>query len=98
MIELGILADDLTGGMMVASLLEREGIECPLVSPLAGLLLSRAVPQRLWLWPENRLIKAASAAQEASKQSKLSKRSIAIVFTTSIVQHLIQPKRVISAQ
>ena len=40
MIKLGILADDLTGGMMVASLLEREGVECPLVSSieeLAGL-------------------------------------------------------------
>ena len=32
MIELGILADDLTGGMMVASLLEREGVNCPLVT------------------------------------------------------------------
>ena len=25
MLELGVIADDLTGGMMVASLLEREG-------------------------------------------------------------------------
>jgi len=32
MLELGILADDLTGGMMVASLLEREGVRCPLVT------------------------------------------------------------------
>ena len=31
-IELGVLADDLTGGMMVASLLESEGVECPLVT------------------------------------------------------------------
>ena len=37
MIELGILADDLTGGMMVASLLEGEGVECPLVSSIDGL-------------------------------------------------------------
>ena len=37
MLELGILADDLTGGMMVASLLEREGIECPLVSSIEAL-------------------------------------------------------------
>ena len=37
MIELGILADDLTGGMMVASLLEREGVECPLVSTIEEL-------------------------------------------------------------
>ena len=31
-LELGVLADDLTGGMMVASLLEREGVPCPLVT------------------------------------------------------------------
>ena len=37
MIKLGILADDLTGGMMVASLLEREGVECPLVSSVDAL-------------------------------------------------------------
>ena len=36
-LELGILADDLTGGMMVASLLEAEGIRCPLVSSVAAL-------------------------------------------------------------
>ena len=32
MIELGVIADDLTGGMKVASLLEREGVRCPLVT------------------------------------------------------------------
>ena len=37
MIELGILADDLTGGMMVASLLEREGVNCPLVTSVEEL-------------------------------------------------------------
>jgi uncharacterized protein YgbK (DUF1537 family) len=37
-IELGILADDLTGGMMVASLLEREGVECPGGMMVASLL------------------------------------------------------------
>ena len=37
MLELGILADDLTGGMMVASLLEAEGIRCPLVSSVEAL-------------------------------------------------------------
>lgn len=37
LLELGILADDLTGGMMVASLLEREGVECPLVSSIEAL-------------------------------------------------------------
>ena len=37
MLELGILADDLTGGMMAASLLEAEGIRCPLVSSVEAL-------------------------------------------------------------
>ncbi|MDP6507047.1 MAG: four-carbon acid sugar kinase family protein, partial [Planctomycetota bacterium] len=32
MLELGAIADDLTGGMKVASLLEREGVRCPLVT------------------------------------------------------------------
>jgi len=36
-LELGILADDLTGGMMAASLLEAEGIRCPLVSSVEAL-------------------------------------------------------------
>ena len=37
MLELGVVADDLTGGMMVASLLEREGVPCPLVTSTEGL-------------------------------------------------------------
>ena len=37
MLELGVIADDLTGGMMVASLLEREGVACPLVTSTEGL-------------------------------------------------------------
>ena len=37
MLELGVIADDLTGGMMVASLLEREGVPCPLVTSTEGL-------------------------------------------------------------
>ena len=36
-LELGIIADDLTGGMMVASLLEREGVRCPLVTSAGAL-------------------------------------------------------------
>ena len=35
--ELGVIADDLTGGMMVASLLEREGVRCPLVTSTEAL-------------------------------------------------------------
>ena len=37
MLELGVIADDLTGGMMVASLLEREGVTCPLVTSTEAL-------------------------------------------------------------
>ncbi len=37
MLEMGVIADDLTGGMMVASLLEREGVRCPLVTSVGAL-------------------------------------------------------------
>lgn len=37
MLELGVIADDLTGGAKVASLLEAEGVACPLVTSAAAL-------------------------------------------------------------
>ena len=37
LLKLAVIADDLTGGMMVASLLEREGVYCPLVTSLDAL-------------------------------------------------------------
>ncbi len=37
MLDLGVIADDLTGGVKVASLLEREGVSCPLVTSVAAL-------------------------------------------------------------
>ena len=37
LLELGVIADDLTGGIMVASLLEREGVHCPLVTSTEAL-------------------------------------------------------------
>ena len=37
MLELGVIADDLTGGVKVASLLEHEGIRCPVVTSAAAL-------------------------------------------------------------
>ena len=37
MLELGVIADDLTGGAKVASLLEAEGVPCPLVTSAAAL-------------------------------------------------------------
>ena len=36
-LELAGIADDLTGGMMIASLLEREGVTCPLITSIAEL-------------------------------------------------------------
>ncbi len=35
--ELAVIADDLTGGMMIASLLEREGVTCPVITETSQL-------------------------------------------------------------
>ncbi len=68
MIQLGILADDLTGGMMVASLLEREGVECPLVTSIEGLKdVSQSSATAVVVARKIRLIEAGAAAQEAIK-------------------------------
>lgn len=37
MLELGVIADDLTGGVKVASLLEEAGVRCPVVTSVAAL-------------------------------------------------------------
>ena len=65
MIELGILADDLTGGMMVASLLEREGVECPLVSSVDGLADLSPSATAVVVARKIRLIDANDAVEEA---------------------------------
>jgi uncharacterized protein YgbK (DUF1537 family) len=65
LIELGILADDLTGGMMVASLLEREGVECPLVSSIEGLADLSPTATAVVVARKIRLIDAADAVEEA---------------------------------
>ena len=68
MIELGILADDLTGGMMVASLLEGEGVECPLVSSIDGLAdVAKSDAQAVVVARKIRLIDADMAAREAER-------------------------------
>ncbi|MGI9219579.1 MAG: 3-oxo-tetronate kinase [Woeseiaceae bacterium] len=67
MIELGVLADDLTGGMMVASLLEREGVECPLVSSVDGLADLSPTATAVVVARKIRLIDAQEAADEARK-------------------------------
>ena len=68
MIELGILADDLTGGMMVASLLEREGVDCPLVTSVDELeSLANSTATAVVVARKIRLIPAKDARKEAIK-------------------------------
>ena len=68
MIELGILADDLTGGMMVASLLEREGVDCPLVTSVEELeSLANSTATAVVIARKIRLIPAEEARKEAIK-------------------------------
>ena len=68
MIELGILADDLTGGMMVASLLEREGVDCPLVTSIDELKsLTNSTATAVVVARKIRLIPAKDARKEAIK-------------------------------
>ena len=66
MIELGILADDLTGGMMVASLLEREGVDCPLVTSVEELeSVANSTATAVVIARKIRLIPAEEARREA---------------------------------
>ncbi len=65
MMELGVIADDLTGGMMVASLLEREGVHCPLVTSVAGLQGLPADTEAVVIGRKIRLIAAADASADA---------------------------------
>jgi len=64
-LELGVLADDLTGGMMVASLLEREGVPCPLVTSTDALRDLDENVQAVVLARKIRLIPALEAREEA---------------------------------
>ena len=78
MLELGVVADDLTGGMMVASLLEREGVRCPLVTSaeaLAGLeddAEAVVIGRKIRLLPPEEAVADACRSAEAllRKQAK----------------------------
>ena len=70
MIELGILADDLTGGMMVASLLEREGVECPLVSSVEALTDIPSTAIAVVVARKIRLVDPVIAVDEAKQTVK----------------------------
>ena len=65
-LELAILADDLTGGMIIASLLEQGGVVCPLLTAADGVRNSRAEPTALVLARKIRLVAPALARQEAA--------------------------------
>lgn len=59
----GVVADDLTGGLLVASFLEREGIECPLYTAVDALPRSLDVPAAV-IARRIRLVPAAEATAD----------------------------------
>ena len=70
MIELGVIADDLTGGMMVASLLEREGVHCPLVTSPRALSDLNPGAEAVVIGRKIRLIPAAEAVDDANSSAR----------------------------
>ncbi len=66
-LELGVIADDLTGGMMVASLLEREGVRCPLVTSAEALGDLDDESDAVVVGKKLRLIPAADSRREVSE-------------------------------
>jgi 3-dehydrotetronate 4-kinase len=73
MLELGVIADDLTGGMMVASLLEREGVRCPLVTSAEALDNLDPTAQAVVMGRKIRLIPAQDACADAQKSASAMK-------------------------
>lgn len=67
MLELGVIADDLTGGMMVASLLEREGVRCPLVTSVDALADLDADAEAVVIGRKIRLAPQAQAVAEVRR-------------------------------
>ena len=71
MLELGVIADDLTGGVKVASLLEAAGVRCPLVTSVASLdalsddVQAVVVGRKLLSLPANRAVVDARQSAEA---------------------------------
>jgi len=70
MLELGVIADDLTGGMMVASLLEREGVRCPLVTSTEALEDLDDAAEAVVIGRKIRLIPADEAAVDAQHSAE----------------------------
>ena len=69
MIELGVIADDLTGGMMVASLLEREGVRCPLVTSTEVLDNLQSDAEAVVIGRKIRLIPPTAAVTDANNSA-----------------------------
>jgi uncharacterized protein YgbK (DUF1537 family) len=65
-LELAILADDLTGGMIIASLLEKAGVACPLLTDADGVHQYIGEPTALVLARKIRLVAPALARKEAA--------------------------------
>lgn len=70
MLELGVIADDLTGGMMVASLLEREGVRCPLVTSVKGLAALEDDAEAVVIGRKIRLLPADEAVADAHRSAE----------------------------
>ena len=70
LLELGVIADDLTGGMMVASLLEREGVACPLVTSTAGLAGLDEDAQAVVIGRKIRLLPREEAVADARRSAE----------------------------
>ena len=70
MIELGVIADDLTGGMMVASLLEGEGVRCPLVTSTEGLAKLDEDSEAVVIGRKIRLLTPEQAVADARRSAE----------------------------
>ena len=70
LLELGVIADDLTGGMMVASLLEREGVRCPLVTSTEGLAGLEGEAEAVVIGRKIRLLPAVQAVADARRSAE----------------------------
>ena len=85
MLELGVIADDLTGGMMVASLLEREGVRCPLVTSTEALAGLDQDAEAVVVGRKIRLLPPEEAVADARQSAKalLAKRARRIYYKYS---------------
>ncbi len=85
MLELGVIADDLTGGMMVASLLEREGVSCPLVTSTEALAGLDRDAEAVVVGRKIRLLPPEEAVADARRSARalLAKRAKRIYYKYS---------------